>query len=130
MATPLIGTKAVSSEGNWTRHGECDGCGWCCMAIGRVMVKFPFAGRDPEFDAVRGITDDVRIIEVVDPCSKLDQDTKRCTIYEKRPQTCRKWPEEPDEIVGTPCTYWFEREDGMVVGGDRSPHPGVTPPTK
>lgn len=41
-------------------------------------------------------------------CMFLDQDTRKCTIYHARPQTCREFPEAPR------CAYYdlleFERE--------------------
>jgi Fe-S-cluster containining protein len=46
-----------------------------------------------------------------------------CRIYETRPETCATFPRLPVDIVGTPCSYWFER-DGQRIGGTGSPHPG------
>jgi Fe-S-cluster containining protein len=62
------------------------------------------------------------------PCAAHDPVKLRCTIYDDRPDVCRAFPSMPDQIEGTPCSYWFEAvdEEGSVVerrGGLGSPHP-------
>lgn len=113
-------------ENKWVRHGECDACGQCCILLAMVKLDFAdLAKRDPHFAEVRGIKPDgTKVVRVDDPCSKLDQETNLCTIYEERPETCRKFPSEPDLVMGLSCTYWFENEEtGEKIGGLRSPYP-------
>jgi Fe-S-cluster containining protein len=58
------------------------------------------------------------------PCEAHDQDAKTCMIYEERPEICRTFPVSPDQIEGSPCSHWFESEDGAVKrGGGQSPYP-------
>ena len=63
------------------------------------------------------------VLDAVWPCPQLHD--HRCTIYDKRPQRCQDFPSRPSQLVGTPCTYWFERAgaDGKIEysGGDRLP---------
>ena len=103
----------------WVRKGECNGCGFCCQSIALVELEFPNLLADPEFLKVRGIQPNgKKLLHIIDPCSKLDLQTNRCTIYENRPKTCRDFPSEPDLIVDTPCSYWFENtETGEIVRG-------------
>lgn len=77
--------------------------------------------------AVRGIelTDGGRKgavrVDLFAPCKVHDLAGKRCQIYDQRPVTCRVFPERPEQIVGTPCSYWFEREVGgqtETLGGN------------
>lgn len=112
---------------DWVRHGECDGCGYCCEVIAHAHVNFNHTG-DPEWMEVRGIPKNgIKWIAIVDPCPKLDEETKECTIYEDRPQLCQDFPVHPQDIQGIPCIYWFENlVTGKKIGGTRSPHPFVT----
>ena len=58
------------------------------------------------------------------PCKLHDMGNKRCLVYDHRPVTCRVFPETPEQIRGTPCSYWFEREvDGATekIGGNGAP---------
>lgn len=61
------------------------------------------------------------------PCPQLRTEAwaygthHRCSIYETRPQTCQSFPRLPQDIVGTPCSYWFT-QDGEAIGGLGSPH--------
>ena len=85
---------------------------------------------DRHFLAVRGIDltaggqkAAVRV-DLFAPCKLHDLPGKRCLIYEQRPVTCRRFPERPEQIVGTPCSYWFERTVGGQVetlGGNGAP---------
>lgn len=103
----------------WVRKGECNGCGFCCRTIALVQLEFPNLLSDPEFLKVRGIAPNgVKTLHVIDPCSQLSEDNK-CNIYEDRPKTCVDFPSEPDLVVDTPCSYWFENtETGEIVRGN------------
>ena len=107
----------------WVRHGECNGCGFCCEAIAYVEVALPDQIEDQEFLRLRGFSPEgTKRLHIIDPCPALRHD-KTCSIYETRPRTCREFPTSPDEIVNSPCSYWFENGDGEKIGGGGSPHP-------
>mgnify|MGYP001612643283 CR=1 FL=1 len=57
------------------------------------------------------------------PCPQHKEN--RCSIYETRPQSCRDWPVSPEQVTGTPCSYWFEDTEGVEkpVGGGVAPFP-------
>lgn len=101
------------------RKGECNGCGYCCRVIGRVQLQWPEQVNDPAFLDVRGIErDGTKWIDVVDPCPKLEElpsEGTSCTIWANRPQTCQAFPTRPADVEGTPCSYWFEDEEGKVI---------------
>ena len=102
---------------------SCEKCpGWCCTYdeievnqrdIERLARHF---GLDPDtaaerFTKVKGGTPMLRhkkdsIFDTA--CMFLDQDKRRCTIYEARPTVCRQYPN------GNRCGYYeflkFERE--------------------
>lgn len=124
------------------RRGECNSCGWCCQyeGIHRNVVS-PAPGEefvslsDRRFYELRGgrvIADGRRVLYVVQafaPCSAHDNDGKRCTTYDDRPDICREFPSVPEQIEGTPCSHWFESDEaGEIVrrGGTGSPY--ATPP--
>lgn len=67
------------------RVPECEGCGRCC----RLFVELR-EGDDPPAE----LTVEYQGIRAMDQhsdgtCVALDPLTRRCTIYERRPQTCR-----------------------------------------
>jgi len=110
----------------WRRHGECDGCGYCCEVIAHANVDF--SGNDPDWIRARGIPSDgmLRNLPLINPCPQLSEE-KRCKIYETRPKQCEDFPQRPQEIEMAPCVYWFENlVTGEKVGGTRSPYPAVT----
>ena len=114
----------------WTRHGECNHCGHCCTMVSRdVLVRTPEqVQRDAAFYRARGfqptrVDGELRYILFAwlqAPCPEFKDE--RCVIHDTKPQTCAEFPRLPVDIVGTPCSYWFER-DGVRVGGNGSPHP-------
>lgn len=116
----------------WIRKGECNNCGYCCVfAVNRtrLFIKEPNE-RDKEFLTVRGFKLAVTpmgvgleiIADAYVPCPK--HVNYRCSIYDKRPEACRLFPEAPEQTLGTPCSYWFEDADGVEqpIGGDASPY--------
>ena len=116
----------------WTRKGDCNHCGWCCIFSvnrSRLFIKAP-SDRDREFLLTRGFKPAVTpmgvgleiLAEAYVPCPQ--HKNSHCAIYDKRPEACRLFPEFPEQIVGTPCSYWFEDEEGneKPIGGDASPY--------
>jgi Fe-S-cluster containining protein len=119
-----------------TRHGECNHCGWCCEYEGKTVaqVENPKGVSDPRYYRLRGFVLDHREgipvmarrtvwMRAVCPEFQGAKVTERCGIYQDRPETCQAFPTRPAQIVGTPCSYWFERDGVRVGGGLGSPYP-------
>lgn len=62
---------------------ECVGCGICCETLSSVR--------------------DEKTGRYIIPCVHLDTETKRCNIYEDRPDICRNFPENINCIKRTGC---------------------------
>jgi len=120
----------------WTRHGDCNHCGWCCQAIGHIALNYQmgpssdvyfYQVRGFKFDHIGKVMSKERAV-IYDPCPQHDVDKLRCKIYENRPKTCQEFPTKPELIQGSPCCYWFTRatQDGRTeyIGGEGSPYPG------
>ncbi len=121
------------------RKGECNNCGWCCQFDGihrNVVEHLDGQGAihpsDQQFYGLRGgqiIDGGRRILYVVQsyaPCSAHNKETKQCNIYDNRPLSCIEFPAIPEQIEGTPCSYWFEtinNEKLIQRGGLGSPYP-------
>ena len=116
----------------WIRRGECNHCGYCCLFAvnrARLFIKEPNA-QDREFLIIRGINLAVKpmgvgleyIADSYVPCPKHVDN--RCSIYDKRPEACKLFPQFVEQVLGTPCSYWFEDEEGVEkpMGGDASPY--------
>lgn len=111
---------------NWERKGECSHCGWCCENLGRFEINVE--PTDLQYVNIRGAKMTLRGLVIEGdfhaPCPQhIDG---RCAVYANRPRTCVDFPSEPNEIIRTPCSYWFERDvDGVVerLGGKGSPFP-------
>ena len=124
-------TKTFIADGYLTHN--------CCqfMAINRLTIKKQDVTEDSrKFYTLRngleGEDGKIRTVaHMFMPCSAHDNVNRKCTIYENRPQICRDFPVIPDQIEGTPCSYWFEivDENGNIIerrGGLNSPY--STPP--
>jgi Fe-S-cluster containining protein len=144
---PLVRTDEVLLRlrlGGWQRKGECNGCGYCCQFDGSIRLTFDKRSVPPgQFDEgyykTRGYSVDKegasKVAFLYQPCPKFEPTASngvtierpgRCTVYEDRPKTCRDFPQEPMQLLGTPCSYWFERNNGTRVvrfGGSGSPYP-------
>lgn len=115
----------------WKRFGECNGCGHCCRLIATIEFTHPSPIRTPgeeRFLRTRGYTIDGQrawmMADVVKPCPELVApagESTQCRVYEDRPETCVEFPTTPAQVRYTPCSYWFENEDGRRVGGEASP---------
>jgi Fe-S-cluster containining protein len=123
---------------SWTRKGECNGCGHCCQHFGQDVAAFKLgAEADVEFFKVRGfqlfkdgadrIVAATKLCDLSSPCRHHDAEKKACEIYDTRPATCVDFPQQPEQIQYTPCSYWFENEEGQKIGGQGSPHPVAMP---
>jgi Fe-S-cluster containining protein len=126
----------------WVRQGDCNQCGHCCQVI-QPNHRFDLPGEirdetEAEFLTTRGYTIDGKrawiMTTLMAPCPELRVEETycgpgdhwrqhSCAVWEHRPQTCQEFPLTPAQVRETPCSYWFEREDGRKVGGDDSPHP-------
>jgi Fe-S-cluster containining protein len=113
----------------WTRHGECNGCGFCCTTFARQpIVRDPLAVADQAFYRARGfktvpIDGSDRLVLFAWLQAECPEHVDNgCRIYDDRPQTCKSFPTVPADIAGTPCSYWFD-DGAHRVGGAGSPHP-------
>lgn len=108
---------------DWVRHGECDGCGYCCEALTHP-IQINFSQNDPDWIEARGLPKDgITWLPIISPCPQLSEE-KRCSIYENRPGQCKDFPVDPSQIEKVPCVYWFESVvTGERIGGTRSPYP-------
>jgi len=111
---------------SWTRHGECNHCGWCCESLSRqYVVRAPQEPYWVEFYKARGFAaaEDGTVGRfgwLMAPCpAHVDE---RCAMGDERPQRCKDFPIMPTEIVGTPCSYWFESGE-LRAGGMGSLYP-------
>ena len=131
---------------SFERKGECNHCGYCCLFIATEPHVLSFdrsnlRDKNGEFDEahahVRGLvhaanSPNPNELNVpawfYSPCQAYNMDTLRCSIQAEKPRICQDFPWIPEQIVGTPCSYYFEKtnEAGVIFrqGGQGSPHPG------
>lgn len=111
------------------RKGECNQCGWCCefMEIQRITISEQQAlTPDIEYfyllrNGIKCNDGKIRLIShQFIPCN--NHINKNCNKYIERPDFCKMFPTIPEQIEGTPCSYWFEL-DGINRGGLGSPYP-------
>jgi Fe-S-cluster containining protein len=115
------------------RHGECNRCGWCCRyaAWSVSRVENPQGLSDPDYYRTRGFTlhfhkgmATMATAQVLHEqrCPEMAGDD--CGMIESpaRPRTCGEFPSRPEQVIGIPCSYWFETDNGNI-GGDASPYP-------
>lgn len=91
------GTEAVAAV-------SCSTCEACCcrlevMLMGDDDVPQRLTGQDPWGGTVMRRLDDGW-------CAALDRNTMRCSIYERRPQLCRDYPEGGDDCRLERSTYF------------------------
>jgi len=93
------------------RKGECkDNCARCCSILQFIVFK-PTNDEEISWDLrdckIKPISEGKFLITIEKPCKHL-QGT-RCTIYDKRPDVCRKYPQLHDaEFLPKECSYRFE----------------------
>jgi len=128
----------------FTRYGNCNHCGWCCNFVGlyplTIEKKEGAKEKDINPDMIRyyelhggkssGDGKKVQIMFYLAATCKEYNIKKRgeesCNIYNERPNICKDFPIFPEQIEGTPCSYWFEYEvDGKIIkrGGQESLYP-------
>jgi Fe-S-cluster containining protein len=132
MPNNVVSDQTAVTISGVTRRGECNHCGWCCQFLGvyRTTVDDESAEAERFYSLRHGVKcadGKLRLLtHQFAPCTAHDTVQTRCTIYDDRPETCRVFPSTPEQIEGTPCSHWFEGEDGTKRGGLGSPYP--TPP--
>ena len=113
---PAHATAGLDSLSRWKpwREGMCEGClSYCCHlpveATVEDMVRLGFAGPDEFRDSPRKLFRKLSALKIVSAfrqktglfmlaqkpdgsCVFLGAD-RRCTVYERRPGVCRKFPE-------------------------------------
>lgn len=113
------------------RKGECNNCGWCCefIAIERnIITEQQSLIPDVEYfytlrGGVKCNDGKIRFTSYsFIPCNNYDSVLGRCIKYNERPDVCKLFPFIPEQIEGTPCSFWFECKEGNR-GGLRSLYP-------
>lgn len=102
----------------YIRSGKCKGCGRCCQSI-YVRHSSNIIKTQEEFDNLRINHYFYSYLKVIDKnetglvfeCTKLDPETKKCTIHKNRPLLCRQYPVEEVFMMGGEisenCGYKF-----------------------
>ena len=100
-------TRKDNNQESWFRDGlqfECTGCGDCCTGapgfvwvdakeIAELAEHLHMSVADFERQFVRRVGSRKSLIEYANfDCVFLDPKTRKCTVYEARPQQCRTWP--------------------------------------
>ena len=100
------------------REGQCNMCGSCCQKI-YVRHSKGVVKDENEFGRLKTLHPFYTYLEVIDKddlglvfkCNNFQPDTKTCSIHNKRPGICRRYPSE--EIfkmgaeLGIDCGYRF-----------------------
>jgi len=117
----------------WTRHGDCNGCGACCMVLAQpVTIRLTMPTLDVDYQVARGIVvqdDGTAVVTgaLVSPCPQLTAES-RCRLHGLTPDTsakpryCQDYPTAPHQIAMHHCSYWFTRGE-EAWGGQASPYP-------
>lgn len=112
---------------------ECEGCrAYCCTVYERVQITERDAKRLASHLRIkpgaffRKYTFGDRLLARKDDtpegkaCVFLDTDTRRCTVYEARPDICRSWPHHAAPGAEGRCAYYdlaylARKESGPLV---------------
>ena len=99
----LIATQAVVES--FRRHFDCRRCGSCCTLFDSVRVATAEMKRLDEPRNEWGDTFSVmgRTYYMKQPCRFFSADKSGCTIYNDRPETCRRFP-----------IYTIKCDDGLL----------------
>ncbi len=126
-------------------HFSCTGCGLCCKGPGHVWVgehEIARLARHLKMDHQKFTKTYVRLVNMrlaltdspQENCIFLGEDD-RCTVYESRPDQCRKWPfwkkniasprawRETEKVcpgTGEGEHYTFERIQKILFGKGRT----------
>ena len=127
---------------DWIRQGECNGCGECCRqatncidvlipikdeAYGRMRFGAPVT-LPPERQQQLSPEQQAGLLfrargPVYLPCPQLQGNL--CSINDTKPQFCRDWPTQPEDIEQLGCSYWFvHRTTGEIKGTVGLDHQG------
>ena len=88
------------------RTGSCNCCGRCCQ---KIYVKHEsIIQTEEEFERLKKQHEFYTYLTVVDKdetglvfeCKNLDKETHKCKIHKKRPEICRKYPQEEVFAMG------------------------------
>lgn len=102
-------------------EGSCNACAgrpqvWCCRCITytapRWVTATPLAPGE-----IRRYGE---IAPVISSCPELDLTTRKCKIYETRPQGCRNFPTVSDFVAGIVpnfCSYKLVDDGGKETDG-------------
>ena len=63
----------------------CDGCGLCCEHLGEILAK----NMDPKSIFYEISREFPYKADETGTCEKLDKVTRRCTVYQNRPELCQ-----------------------------------------
>ncbi|MDD3237572.1 MAG: YkgJ family cysteine cluster protein [Candidatus Gastranaerophilales bacterium] len=100
------------------RHGKCACCGICCQRI-YVRHKKSVIDTKEEFEKLKHLHPFYTYLNIIDEddlglvfeCTKFDKENKICTIHDKRPGICRRYPSEQiftmGAILAPECGYSF-----------------------
>lgn len=88
------------------RTGSCNACGRCCQ---KIYVKHThIIQNEAEFERLKQQHEFYTYLTVVGKdetglvfeCKNLDKETSKCKIHKKRPEICRKYPQEEVFAMG------------------------------
>lgn len=107
----------METSGNVTKavmqRGSCSGCGECCT---HVVFAVPTLGEDDkkyyEYHKVEMFDNGGKTyLKITCPCGHYDKKTKKCKIYDERPNACRRFPWNEESLIKEflpNCTYYFD----------------------
>ncbi len=93
---------------------ECTRCGDCCRHFALLWPGGQVTPDDEKWVALHGL--EIRLgvehnplIIIPMPCSALTSENQ-CAIYDERPDVCRGWPYDQDDLLLEPrCTMAIDR---------------------
>lgn len=108
----------------YLRNGSCKGCGACCTHI-YVKHQKGVVKTEEEFKKLQLLHPFYSYLQIIGEdetglffeCTKLNPDTKHCTIHKMRPAICRRYPQEEIFLLGgtlkDDCGYSFTPIDSF-----------------
>lgn len=113
----FISSKILKRK--YIRKGKCKACGKCCKGI-HVRHADNFIKDEEEFEKLKKLHFFYNYLKVVDKtdiglifeCTKVHQETGKCTVYKNRARICRIYPQEELFMLGgymsEDCGFSFE----------------------